>query len=65
MREGWEYKKLGEACSVLNGLWVGKKETFVNVAVIRNTNFSKDCKLNLDHVAYIDVEAKQFATRKL
>lgn len=50
---------------MINGLWTGKKEPFVNVAVIRNTNFSKDCKLKLDDVAYIDVEAKQFATRKL
>ena len=65
MREGWEYKKLGEVCNVINGLWTGKKEPFINVAVIRNTNFSKDCQLYLDNVAYIDVEAKQFASRKL
>ena len=65
MREGWEYKKLGEVCNVINGLWTGKKEPFINVAVIRNTNFSKDCQLNLDNVTYIDVEAKQFASRKL
>ena len=25
MREGWEYKKLGEVCNVINGLWTGKK----------------------------------------
>lgn len=65
MKQGWEYKKLGEICNVINGLWTGKKEPFINVAVIRNTNFSKDCQLNLDNVAYIDVEAKQFASRKL
>ena len=65
MREGWEYKKLGDICNVINGLWTGKKEPFINVAVIRNTNFSKDCQLNLENVAYIDVEAKQFASRKL
>ncbi len=64
-KQHWKYKKLGEICEVLNGLWVGKKEPFVNIAVIRNTNFSKDCKLKLDDVAYIDVEEKQFATRKL
>ncbi|MCR4827457.1 MAG: restriction endonuclease subunit S [Bacteroidales bacterium] len=64
-KENWTYKKLGEVCDVINGLWTGKKEPFVNVAVIRNTNFSKDCKLKLDDVAYIDVEAKQFASRKL
>lgn len=65
MREGWTYKKLGEVCAVLNGLWVGKKEPLINIAVIRNTNFSKDCKLKLDDVAYIDVEERQFLTRKL
>ena len=65
MKEGWTYKKLGEVCRVLNGLWIGKKEPFVNIAVIRNTNFSKDCKLKLDDVAYIDAEERQFATRKL
>lgn len=65
MKEGWTYKKLGDVCDVINGLWTGKKEPFVNVAVVRNTNFSKDCKLKLDDVAFIDVEAKQFASRKL
>lgn len=65
MRKGWTYMTLGECCDVINGLWTGKKEPFVKVAVIRNTNFSKDCKLKLDDVAYINVEAKQFVTRKL
>ena len=65
MREGWKYCKLGDCVEVINGLWTGKKEPFVNVAVIRNTNFSKDCKLNLHDVAYIDVEIKQFSSRKL
>lgn len=65
MRKGWEYKKLGKVCEVINGLWIGKKEPFINVAVIRNTNFSKDCQLNLDKVAFIDVEVKQFASKKL
>lgn len=65
MKQGWEIKKLGEVCDILNGLWIGKKEPFVNICVIRNTNFTKDCKLNLDNVAYIDAEEKQFITRKL
>ena len=57
--------KLGDVCEVINGLWTGKKEPFINICVIRNTNFTKDCKLNLDDVAYIDAEVKQFSTRKL
>ena len=65
MKQGWEIKRLGDVCNVLNGLWIGKKEPFINICVIRNTNFTKDCKLNLDNVAYIDAEAKQFASRKL
>lgn len=65
MKSKWEYKTLGDVCDSLNGLWTGKKEPFVNVAVIRNTNFSKDCKLKLDDVAYLDVEQKQYLTRKL
>lgn len=65
MKEGWEIKTLGDVCDVLNGLWIGKKEPFVNICVIRNTNFTKDCKLNLDNVSYIDAEVKQFTTRKL
>ena len=65
MKEGWTYRKLGDVCDVINGLWTGKKEPFINVAVIRNTNFTKDCKLKLDDVAYLDVETKQFSSRKL
>ena len=65
MKQVWEIKKLGDICDVLNGLWTGKKEPFINICVIRNTNFTKDCKLNLDDAAYIDVEVKQFSTRKL
>ena len=65
MRKGWTYRKLGDVCDVINGLWTGKKEPFINVAVIRNTNFTKDCKLKLDDVAYLDVETKQFSSRKL
>ena len=65
MREGWTYKKLGEVCDVINGLWTGKKEPFITVGVIRNANFTKECTLNLDNIAYIDVEEKQFKTREL
>ena len=65
MREGWTYRKLGDICIVINGLWTGKKAPFITVAVIRNTNFSKDCRLKLDDVAYLDVETKQYSSRKL
>ena len=65
MREGWSYKRLGEVTSAINGLWTGKKPPFINIAVVRNTNFTKDCELDMTDVAYIDVEEKQYTTRKL
>ena len=65
MREGWTYKKLGEVTTTINGLWTGKKPPFINVAVVRNTNFTKDCKLDMTNIAYLDVEQKQYNSRKL
>lgn len=65
MREGWTYKRLGEITTTINGLWTGKKPPFINIAVVRNTNFTKDCELEMNDVAYIDVEQKQYSTRKL
>lgn len=57
--------KLGEITKQINGLWKGKKEPFVNVGVIRNANFTKECTLDLSDVVYLDVQENQFASRKL
>jgi type I restriction enzyme S subunit len=57
--------KLGEACESINGLWTGKKGPFETARVIRNTNFTKDCRLDLSNVAILEVEAKQLSTRRL
>lgn len=57
--------KLGEITKQINGLWKGKKEPFVNVGVIRNANFTKECTLELSDVVYLDVQKNQFASRKL
>lgn len=65
MKEGWNYRKLGELVEVINGLWVGKKPPFINVAVVRNANFTKSCTLDMSNIAYIDVEEKQFKSREL
>lgn len=65
MKAGWTYKKLGEVVKPINGLWKGKKEPFVHVGVIRNANFTKDFTLNFDNIEYLDVEQRQYATRKL
>lgn len=62
---GWEEKTLGEVCSILNGLWSGKKEPFCEARVLRNTNFTKDCKLDFSDVACLKVEQRQFSSREL
>lgn len=65
MKQGWEIKKLSEICVSSNGLWKGKNPPFTTIAVLRSTNFTKDCKIKLDDVAYIEVEEKSFAKRRL
>lgn len=58
-------KKLGDVCSFSNGLWKGEKPPFINVGVIRNTNFTKDGMLDDSDIAYLDVEVKKFEKRRL
>lgn len=65
MKTGWEYKKLGEVVSSINGLWTGKKEPFITIPVISLKNFTKDCKLKKEDYSIIDVEVRQFESRKL
>ena len=65
MKEGWKYNTIGELCDKMNGLWKGKIGPFVNVGVIRNANFTKSFTLSFDNIEYLDVEAKQYKTRKL
>jgi type I restriction enzyme S subunit len=61
----WKKKKLSEFCEFSNGLWTGKKPPFQKVGVIRNTNFTKDCRLDDSDIVYLDVEQSQFQKRKL
>ena len=63
--KGWQTRSLAEVCQFLNGLWKGEKPPFVNVGVIRNTNFAKDGKLDDVDIAYLDVEARKFEKRRL
>jgi type I restriction enzyme S subunit len=65
VKNGWKTKTLEEACQFSNGLWKGEKPPFVNVGVIRNTNFTKEGALDDSDIAYLDVEAKQFEKRRL
>jgi len=62
---GWQTTTLGEACQFINGLWKGQDPPFVHVGVIRNTNFAKDGTLDDSDIAYLDVEVKKFAKRRL
>jgi type I restriction enzyme S subunit len=63
--EGWKRTTLSEACQFISGLWKGEVPPFVHVGVIRNTNFTKDGTLDYSDIAYLDVEAKKFAKRRL
>jgi type I restriction enzyme S subunit len=65
MSENIELIRLGELCDSISGLWTGKKPPFEKAIVIRNTNFTKDCKLDLSNVAVLDVESKQLSKRRL
>ena len=65
MKAGWKTKPLEEACQFSNGLWKGEKPPFLNVGVIRNTNFTKEGALDDSDIAYLDVEAKKLAKRRL
>jgi len=63
--KGWETFKLDDLCEFKNGLWTGKKPPYQNVGVIRNTNFTKNGCLDDSDIAFLEVEIKQYATRKL
>lgn len=65
MKHNWEYKRLGEVCESISGLWIGKKPPFIKIGIIRNTNFTKQCTLNPKDILYSDVEVKAFEKRKL
>ncbi len=65
MKKEWKYRTIGDLCDKMNGLWKGKTGPFVNVGVIRNANFTKSFTLSFDNIEYLDVEAKQYKTRKL
>lgn len=65
MKEGWEYSSIDDLCDKINGLWKGKTGPFVKVGVIRNANFTKSFTLSFDNIEYLNVEAKQYKTRKL
>lgn len=65
INKNYNFVRLGTICDSISGLWTGKKPPFEKATVIRNTNFTKDCKLDLSDVAVLDVESKQLQGRTL
>lgn len=65
MKKNWQTKKLNELADFIGGLWTGKKEPFVKVSVLRNTNFRNNGLLNFENIAEIQVEEKQLKSRTL
>ncbi len=65
MSKQWEEKKLGDVCDIFNGLWKGKNPPYIEVGVIRNTNFTKEGFLDDSNIAYLLVEIEQYKKRKL
>lgn len=64
-KKNWQIKKLGEICDLYSGLWKGKVPPYIKIGVIRNTNFTKEGKLNDSDIAYLNVEKRQYEKRKL
>lgn len=61
----WSYQTIDCLCNKINGLWKGKKGPFIKVGVIRNANFTKEFTLCFDNIEYLDVEERQYSSRKL
>ena len=65
MRKGWDLLQLQDICEFGNGLWTGKKPPYIEVGVIRNTNFTKVGELDDTDIVSLNVEQGQFSKRKL
>ncbi len=64
--EEWEVRPLeNEWIEFKNGLWKGKKEPYVKVQVLRNTNFNNDGSRCFKDVAELDVEQRHFKDREI
>ena len=54
MQTNWQTKELGDICEFHNGLWKGKKPPFIKISVIRNTNFTKEGRLDNSNIALLN-----------
>jgi type I restriction enzyme S subunit len=64
-KKKWPMISLEEGCDFISGLWKGKKPPYKTIKVIRNTNFGERGVLDLEDVAVIDVESRQYEKRVL
>lgn len=66
MREGWEYKKLGEVCNILNGYaFKSSKYTNSGTRIIRITNVQKGYVIDNDPKYYSDDDIKNLTQYSL
>ena len=64
--EEWEVVPLdNKYIEFQNGLWKGKKEPYIKVRVLRNTNFNNDGTIDFEDVAELDVEQRNFKNREI
>ena len=65
--EHWKVVKLSNQrlFSFENGIWKGKKAPLEECAVVRNTNFTSDGYLDLTDVAFLHIEQRHLAKKKL
>ncbi len=61
----WPTQQLGELCEFKGGLWTGKKPPFTKAKVLRITNFTKGCELDVTDAIELDVEERQLQSRRL
>jgi len=64
--EEWEVVPLdNKYIEFQNGLWKGKKEPYIKVRVLRNTNFNNDGTIDFEDVAELNVEQRNFKNREI
>jgi len=64
--EEWEVMPLdNKYIELQNGLWKGKKEPYIKVRVLRNTNFNNDGTIDFEDVAELDVEQRNVKNREI
>jgi len=61
----WPMVELGVIAEFTSGLWKGEKEPYQVIKILRNTNFTKDGRLNLQDIAELPVEINKLKNKLL